>query len=142
MDKIEGAFISSAFSRIKLVGSILGAVMLLLMLISVFYRELFNVIPLAVVLEAVLIVWFYFEKNFSKSKILYGCAWGVAVLFILALLIMESEVGLSLFSFQSLAPLLFSLLLLPIVAFFKKITFLRYVFLAVLLCLIIKDWVC
>ncbi|MCQ2218974.1 MAG: hypothetical protein MJZ33_10940 [Paludibacteraceae bacterium] len=142
MDKIEGAFISSAFSRIKLVGSILGAVMLLLMLISVFYRELFNVIPLAVVLEAVLIVWFYLEKNFSKSKILYGCAWGVAVLFILALLIMESEVGLSLFSFQSLAPLLFSLLLLPIVAFFKKITFLRYVFLAVLLCLIIKDWVC
>lgn len=124
--------------RFKKIAAVFGVAFLFMLLVSVFYRALFVDFPFALLFEIGLIIWFYLDESISKTKVLYGCAWGVAILYLLALLVLESEVGLSVFSFPMLAPLFSSLVALLGVAHFRRVRSLRYFVLAILLFSVIK----
>lgn len=93
--------------------AIFGIVMMAFVLYSVFDRDsAVNLFYEGCYLLPFLMAWFYCDENVSKSKVLYGLAWGVSLVFLLVLLLLESELGVTLFSFRDMLPLFISLVAL------------------------------
>lgn len=137
-EKMNDGRLEAAFNRFKCIATAFGALSMLLVLVSVFYRDFFRDFPLVAILESLLVLWFYLDRDISKSKLLYGSAWGITILFVLMLFLMESELGLSIFEVPMLMPVVSSLVALLGVAYFGRVSFLRYGVLCVVLFLIAK----
>lgn len=123
--------LSVALDKFKMEALIFGIVVMAFVLYSVFDRDsAVSLFDMGYCLVPYLMAWFYCEENISKSKLLYGLAWGMASLYFLVLLLLESELGVMLFSFRDMLPLLLSLVALLIVTFFKGNRVVRYLLLA------------